>query len=153
MEITLKRFFADDNTTIGVLSDENGNFLNFILEDQYQDEKVYGETRIPAGRYEIKLRKAGRIHAKYVNRFPEFHEGMLWLQDIPNFTYIYIHTGTTDKDTLGCLLTGNGIVKHKDKLQITYGTSTQAYIPLYKKLSKAILEGEKVYINIIDADR
>ena len=34
-------------------------FLAYTLEDEYREEKVYGETRIPNGTYELGLRKVG----------------------------------------------------------------------------------------------
>ena len=40
----------------------NGLFECFTLEDEYRDLKVRGETCIPDGEYEIKLRTVGGFH-------------------------------------------------------------------------------------------
>ena len=40
-----------------------------------ENEKVYGETRIPAGTYKLKLRTEGGYHQKYSKRFPDIHRG------------------------------------------------------------------------------
>ena len=64
------------------------------------------ETCIPEGTYDIKFRKTGGFHAKYSERYKNAHYGMLHIQDVPNFTYILIHTGNTDEHTSGCLIVG-----------------------------------------------
>ena len=56
MELTHRRFKSDSNSTIGLLSIDC-MFECFVCEDEYRSVKVKGETRIPAGRYEIKLRE------------------------------------------------------------------------------------------------
>lgn len=78
----------------------------YTLEDEYQALKVKGETRIPAGVYEIKFRKKGGLHAKYNKKYPDIHRGMLHITDVPNFEHILIHTGNTDEHTAGCLIVG-----------------------------------------------
>ena len=42
-----------------------GDFTCETLEDEYREVKVEGETRIPAGTYEIKLRTEGRMNERY----------------------------------------------------------------------------------------
>ncbi len=158
MKLRLTRILATRNETIGCLYEDKDNsldFICFILEDQYRKEKVYGETRIPEGVYEIKLRTAGRLHAKYTERFRgtyrgdnPFHQGMLWLQDVPNFTWIYLHIGNDDEDTLGCPLTGSSVVNRNGTY--TVRDSTIAYIKMYGRVIDALNEGESVWIEIED---
>jgi hypothetical protein len=74
---------------------------------KHRDVKVKGETRIPAGRYQVTLRTEGGFHSKYSEKYGEMHKGMLWVRDVPGFEYILIHTGNTDEHTAGCLLVGN----------------------------------------------
>lgn len=150
MLIKLKRIVSNKNETLGmfIINDE---YECMSLEDQKQDVKVYGETRIPPGTYEIKFRREGRMHVKYSNRFPTFHQGMLHIQNIPNFEWVYIHIGNDDDDTLGCPLVGCVPNKSKDGT-ITLQNSTDAYTRLYKKVSEALLNNEKVYIEIKDLD-
>ena len=74
------------------------------------------------------------------------HKGMLWLQDVPNFTWILIHTGNTDSHTAGCLLLGEtqqDLDKGKDGF---VGGSGDAYKKMYPKVADALLSGEKVTI-------
>jgi hypothetical protein len=143
MELLVKRKSESDEWTIGELYID-GKFECYTLEDQHQDKKVMHETRIGAGRHEIKLRTEGTHHEKYTKRFPGFHKGMLWLQDVENFQWILIHIGNTDSDTSGCILVGQSYVDG-----ILYG-STAAYAILYKKVIKAFDKGERVFITILD---
>tara|TARA_B100001250_G_scaffold325513_1_gene289315 strand:+ start:264 stop:845 length:582 start_codon:yes stop_codon:yes gene_type:complete len=124
----------------------NGLFECFTLEDEYRDVKVRGETCIPDGEYEIKLRTVGGFHEKYTKRYGALHKGMLWLQDVPNFQWILIHTGNTDEHTAGCLLLGEtqqDLDKGKDGF---VGGSGDAYKKMYPKVAKELLLGNKVTI-------
>lgn len=149
MELEMDRLISDTDATVGFLRvDDKGEC--FTLEDENRAIKVMGETRIPAGRYEIKLRDAGGVNARYHLKFPDIHKGMLWLQDVPNFTWIYIHVGNIDDHTDGCILTGDSANIKLDKKSI--GHSRDAYERLYVKVAKVLLSGEKVFITINDKD-
>jgi hypothetical protein len=142
MDINIQRFDHLTDSTIGHLYLESESEC-FTLEDERREVKVMGETRIPEGSYKIKLRTKGGFHNRYKKRFPQFHKGMLELQDVPNFKYILIHCGNTDKDTAGCILVGQKVSKHD-----TLVKSKDAYISLYKKVIAAIEKGEEVVLNI-----
>lgn len=141
MQIILKRETESDEWTQGKLYVE-GEFVCWTLEDQAQEKKVMHETRIPTGTFEIKLRTFGGHHDRYSVKFPTFHKGMLWLQDVPGFTAILIHIGNDDDDSSGCILVGSNF---KDGRLIS---STVAYEKLYKKVIKAFDAGKKVFITI-----
>ena len=111
MKLEVLRFSSQNDSTLGILfdvSDGNKKFLCFTLEDEARDTKVMGETRIPAGIYELKLRKEGGYHQRYTKKFgTKFHKGMIHVQNVPNFRWILWHTGNTDEHTMGCLLLGD----------------------------------------------
>ena len=108
MELEVIRFSSGTDSTNGILIDKTNNkFLAYTLEDEYRDEKKFGETRIPEGTYKLGLRKVGGYHTKYSKRFSDIHIGMLHVLNVPNFEYILIHCGNTDEHTAGCLLTIN----------------------------------------------
>ena len=120
MEIVVDRFVADDDTTVSRVS-VDGRFVCFGLEDEFREEKLASETRIPAGTYDVRLRTEGGHDARYAQRFSDIHKGMLHVRDVPNFTWILIHCGNTDEDTDGCLLVGS---------QVKFGTSRTCSMPL-----------------------
>ena len=121
-------------------------FLAYTLEDEYREEKVYGETRIPNGTYKLGLRKVGGYHAKYSKRFSHIHIGMLHVLDVPGFEYILIHCGNTDEHTAGCLLVGDSQENNQITTDGFIGKSTQAYKRIYPRIAEAIECGEKVTI-------
>ncbi len=149
MDIKLYRYSSQSKTTLGIIHVDK-KFQCYSIEDRYRKEKVKGETRIQAGRYEIKLREFGGHYEKYVNKY-EGHEGMLWLQDVPNFEDILIHIGNDAKDTAGCLLVGSTANNNAKNKGFISG-STEAYLDLYFKVLPELKAGRKVFIGIIDLD-
>ena len=133
MDLTLERFFSDGEATIGLLF-LGGVFQCFVLEDEHRTTKVKGETRIPAGDYHIGLRNQGGMTKRYAQRYPKDHKGMLWLLDVPNFKWIYIHIGNKDDDTEGCLLVGDQCVSVPSEMRVL--SSRPAYERLYAAVVK-----------------
>ena len=109
LDVVRTQFGAD--ATNGLLFVDSV-FEAYTLEDEIRDVKVMHETAIPLGEYEIKYRTVGgwftREKARYDKKFGAgWFKGMLELQDVPNFTYVLIHSGNTDESTSACLLLGN----------------------------------------------
>lgn len=129
MQLQLVRKIFTANSTIGELS-VNGVFECFTLEDKVRPVKLKGETAIPAGTYEVAV--------TFSNKFQKF---LPLLMDVPNFDGIRIHPGNTPKDTLGCILVGQG--KGVDSIS----SSRLAFAPLFEKI-QAVVRTEKVFIEI-----
>ena len=146
MKITFIRYCDNDEATASLVF-VDGVFFSYGLEDQFQEVKVSGETRIPEGTYPITYRMVISPKTEaYRARFPWFTYH-LQLQDIPDFKYVYIHIGNTDGHTDGCLLVGDGI----DNLASGRGflsNSTSAFRRLYKMVGEAINDGEKCFVEI-----
>ena len=149
MEILVDRFVSDDDTTISRVT-VDGTFVCFGLEDEYREEKVVGETRIPAGTYQVTLRQEGGFHQRYARRFQNIHRGMLHIRDVPNFQWILIHCGNTDEHTAGCLLVGSQAITEPGGMSIT--SSTAAYRRFYPLVVDAAERGE-LSITFVDNDR
>ena len=145
MKLTVVRTQFGTDATNGLLFID-GIFECYTLEDQYQAVKVMHETCIPEGTYDIKFRKTGGFHAKYSERYKNAHYGMLHIQDVPNFTYILIHTGNSDEHTSGCLIIG----ETQQDLDISkdgfIGSSAVAYKKMYAKVAGQLLQGKDVTI-------
>ena len=150
MKLHLKRFATDGDSTIGILR-LDGQAAFFTLEDERRAVKVASETRIPAGTYQIHVRNEGGMIKRYRRRF-QWHRGMLWLQDVPGFQYIYIHVGNTDGDTAGCILVGYAANMKSIAGGMSIGQSVKAYRRLYETVYDAAEAGD-LEIIIEDHDR
>lgn len=146
MIVTLRRLFARERSTFGVLSFEGEEPCCFTLEDLQRAVKVPKETAIPTGRYELKLRTFGRLYERYRTRYSWNEPGMLWLQAVPQFTDILIHCGATDDDTHGCLLLGYRADVHRPSI----AASLDAYQRVYQRIAPRLLEGEPCAIHVVD---
>ena len=150
MKLEVLRFNSSDDFTTGLLFDVTDNvrsFLCYTLEDEARTVKQWGETRIPAGTYKLTLRAEGGFHSRYLAKFgAEFHKGMIYVNEVPNFEYILWHIGNDDDDTAGCLLVG------KTSQDNFIGSSTAAYKEIYPPIRDAILSGEEVSVKYIDYD-
>lgn len=155
MELEVLRFSSQKDSTNGILFDISGGdrkFLCYTLEDEHRDEKVSGETRVPAGTYDLVLRTVGGFHSRYSKKYGEMHKGMLWVWDVPNFEYILIHTGNTDEHTAGCLLVGDSQQTNFGSSNGFIGSSVNAYKRIYPAIAEAIEQGEKVTITYTNFD-
>ena len=149
MRVTIDRFKSDADATLSKVN-VDGQFICFGLEDEFRAEKIVNETRIPAGRYKVGVRKEGGFHQRYSEKFAEFHRGMLHILDVPGFEYILVHVGNTAEDTAGCLLVGMNASVDDGELRVT--SSTLAYQKLYPLVIDAAENGE-LEIEYIDNDR
>ena len=143
MLIKMKRFYSNENATQGVMIVDSQ--MVYTLEDEKREIKVKNETRIPAGTYQIKLRNEGGMTQRYAERFGDMHKGMLWLQNVENFEWVYIHIGNHEDQTSGCILVGN-----KADNSMTIERSADAYNLIYPVIANAIESGEVVQIEIKD---
>jgi hypothetical protein len=150
MEITLDRFGFGIDSTLGELR-LDGLHGGFTLEDERRRTKVPGETCIPTGRYEIRLRTVGELHRRYKARFPDLHRGMLWLQEVPGFQWVYVHIGNDESDTDGCPLVGRYPLALPDG-EFKVAESTPIYLDLYRRTLEAMDRGEPVYITITERE-
>jgi len=155
MELEVLRFSSQKDSTNGLLFDITGGkrrFLCYTLEDEHRDEKVFGETRVPAGTYRITLRTTGGFHGRYLKKYGQMHKGMLWVRDVPGFEYILIHTGNTDEHTAGCLIVGDSQQANFGDSDGFVGSSTQAYKRIYPMVAEVLEGGGDVTISYRDFD-
>ena len=135
MKLEVKRFMCGATCTIGELF-VDGEPECYTLEDVVRPEgapKVYGETAIPYGTYQVIITHSQR-----------FQRDMPLLVGVPDFEGIRIHPGNTAADTHGCLLVGE---THTFQ---SVNSSKLAYDKLFPKIRDAIASGEEVTITYSD---
>jgi hypothetical protein len=161
MNLLLIRDFCNGKDTLGKLFFKDINKIIryvYTLEDEYREQIVKGDTRIPAGKYEITLRKEGGVYNSYcVHKNSWIAEntkkyGLLWIRNIPGFEYILIHIGNTEKDTEGCILVGDN-ANNNSFVNGYISNSTDAYIALLTTVYSAFDKKEKITIVIVDQDK
>ena len=127
-------YFAD--CKCDTLEDPVRELLDLNGDGDFNDEgegKVYGQTAIPAGKYQVKMAMS-----------PHFKRMMPYLQDVPGFSYIMLHNGQDESHTSGCILVGENT--RPGKL-----INSRAWSDLLnKKLTEAEERGEENWIEIYD---
>lgn len=138
MELVLQRYVSDKGATTGFLT-VDGEIQCYTLEDEVRPpgEKVYGQTAIPPGRYQVVMALFER-------------KGVMLplLLNVPMFTGIFIHTGNTIADTQGCILVGDRI--GDDRCSLLY--SRAAMGDLQPLIEQALAQGDEVWITILNAE-
>lgn len=151
MELVVERKWKKEGYTIGKLFINNVFFCN-TLEDKdrgltsamsiekIKAMKVFGETAIPSGVYEVKLsyspKFANRVWGKkYNGQVPE-------VLNVKGFAGIRVHPLNTAQDSLGCIGIGkNNVVGMITNSTAYYYKLMDTYIiPALKKNEKVILE-------------
>lgn len=137
MELRLDRIFRTNEYTIGELY-VDGAYISDTLEDPVRPlpevcpntpkgiackckEKVYGDTAVPAGTYEVKL--------SYSNRFKRI---MPEIRNVPHFLGIRIHSGSNADHSEGCVLVGEWDHTKGNRLN----NSKEVFNKVYDILSK-----------------
>lgn len=136
MNLTLNRVMFSSSATLGKLY-RGSDFLCYTLEDtdrklECDGEKVYGQTAIPRGTYQVVVDWSNR-----------FNKELPRLVDVPGFEGIRIHTGNKPEDTEGCVLVGTNIINEN-----LIGNSRTAMLLLMAKLNAAYNKGEQVWLTV-----
>lgn len=150
VELLLQRMDHTNKSTYGVLFSHLQNQIAFVIEDTYREVKVQSETRIPSGCYQIKFREVwSPMTEKYRNKFSWF-SWHLELQDVPNFTYCYLHIGNSAKDSSGCGLVNKGVRLLND--EYIGIDSTSCFEEVYLYIADLLEDGVEVFIRIQDEE-
>lgn len=131
MNIELKRFHGTKGFTAGELFIDGVKVFD-TLEDEERTEKVYAETAIPVGKYEV-----------VINHSPRFKKDLPLLLNVPGFTGIRIHSGNLTSHTEGCILIGNDS-NSKDAWLGNSRAAMERFMPMLRNA----LKRDKVWIEI-----
>ena len=142
-ELLLQRRYLRDTYTIGKLSVDGEVFCD-VLEDKVRDfnkdgdlldegeQKVYGETAIPYGRYRV-----------VVDYSPKFKRDMPHILDVPHFEGIRIHAANWPTQLEGCVAVGENKVKGGLINSKVYERELTSYLKMWQK------RGEEIWITIV----
>ena len=160
MTITLKRIYCKGTFTLGALQIQTESNKEFLTKkyfcdtlephaiDWRREDKIAGKTAIPTGRYKVVL----GYSKTYKRRMP-------FLQNVPHFTGIMIHTGNSVDDTRGCILVGKAVRPQNEDTDFENPTSRATVIGrltdsritfnrLYEMIREAVKRGEEVEISL-----
>ena len=153
MELLVDRKWKKEAYTIGRLYIDGVFFCN-TLEDKdrglkqtdslatIQSKKVYGETAIPTGTYNIRMNIKSPKYS-LLSWYKNLCNGyMPRLENVPGWSGILIHPLNTPDQTLGCL----GVGKNTQVGKLTDSKNT--FAKLYKKMKSAYDKGESIKITI-----
>jgi hypothetical protein len=150
----LQRYSDNGDDTLGLMfsgEEYNLSLAGYTLEDEKRIVKVKGETRIPAGKYELKLRKVDSpLTLKYRNRFHWFTYH-IQIMEVPNFNYVYVHIGNNDEDTDACVLIGDS-TNNNMIVPGFIAKSSPAYERWYVRHRDHLEAGNQAFIEIRDED-
>ena len=141
----LRRDILTDHSTAGTLFEPDGTLVCNTLEDCDRDldpsanwklAKIYGETAIPYGTYELKM--------QFSNHFQKM---MPYFQNVVTHEGVMIHPGNSPKDSLGCVLVGDRIAD--DVVKNSQATFKDKLIPVLAKYFKG---GESVFVQVLKSD-
>jgi hypothetical protein len=132
MKIELQRTTYTENSTIGRMF-VDGVFQCYTLEDMVRPDgvKVYGETAIPPGVYDVTLTMS-----------PRFRRVLPLLLDVKNFVGVRIHPGNSARDTEGCILVGETAATD------WIGRSKVAFDKLLQRMQAELVLGKKIELTI-----
>jgi len=157
MKVVVERQESEIDWTLSTFYFD-GKEMGKGVEDEKREVKVYGETRIPNGTYDMCMRNSPNFSRSYFrddygniikakNRITkeledEFHtpHELAWVLNVPNFQYVLWHWGNTDKNTNGCYLVGSFFATIAGRKGV--GASRSKYEDIYPILWRAIKEGK-----------
>lgn len=163
LQINVERF---DKSAFYTLSKFyiNGEFAGYGIEDPVRDEKIFGETAIPAGTYTLRLTHSPKFSKEYYRdnegnlilankrkttalqrQYNAAHELVL-IDNVPNYSRVLIHWGNTTKDTHGCYLIGSGFAIDKEKKTAALFGSRKKYTQIYPTLFSELRGGTGVIV-------
>lgn len=129
--VKLHRYLATGKAVYGSLEWENDKC--YTLEHLPRVPKIIGCTGIPAGSYYMEYRYS-----------PKFGCAMAYINEVPNFRNVMIHSGNTLHDTRGCILVGDTIDTAYDKILF----SRRALSRFNKWFAPQWQQGEEILLNI-----
>ena len=138
---TISNLYVDGKFICNILEDRDRGLDDSMTVEEIKSIKVYGETAIPTGTYEIILTVSPKFKKRswarpYSGKVPR-------LVDVKGFEGVLIHPFNTPEESLGCLGPGENRVVGK----VLNSTANFNRI-MNDFILPAVEKGEKIYITI-----
>ena len=162
MNIIVNRQKSQKDWTLSTFNADDNSFKGVGVEDEKRDIKVFGETRIGAGTYELELVNSPKFSHEYCRDAngnlmlakdwnlskPEIKGIFKWkhelihVKNVANFESILWHWGNTDLDTYGCYIVGSvfGKTKGRDGVLNSRKKYTEIYPIIFRAIKKGIVK-------------
>lgn len=139
---TIGRLYVDGCYVCNTLEDRDRGLEKTQPLEYIKAHKVYAETAIPKGSYVVDMKTTSPKYAA-VPWYRALCKGkMPRLKDVPGFSAILVHPGSTALDSSGCILVG----RNTKKGRLT--ESKETFKKLYRLMEKAESKGEEILIDI-----
>ena len=137
---TISNVYVDGVKICDAIEDTDRGLTQDMSISSIQLHKIYGYTAIPSGTYKVTLNVISPKYSK-VPFYIQVCKGKVpRLLDVPGYDGVLIHTGNTEKDSLGCIIIGY----NTQKGMVTQ--SREAFKKLYSILSQA---KDDIFITIL----
>ena len=106
---TIGKLYINDEYFCDTIEDVDRGFTSETPLEEIKKNKVYGETAIPTGVYEVTMNVKSQKYSDFKRyKWAEKYDGYLpRLLDVPGFDGILIHVGNyANPDSYGCILVG-----------------------------------------------
>lgn len=159
MNIIVNRQKSQKDWTLSTFNADDNSFKGVGVEDEKRDVKVFGETRIGSGTYQLTLTNSPKFSKEYyrdengnlmlakdwslasqeVKAIFKFPHELITVNGVENFDRILWHWGNTDLDTHGCYIVGSVFGKTKGRDGVL--NSRKKYTEIYPIIFRAIKSG------------
>lgn len=152
IQLLLQRLNDNGKSTIGAIFRKDiQKVLCFSGEDEFRAVKVAKETRIPAGYYEMKIRREDTpLTIKHRDAYGPWFKYHIEICNVPGFSSIYSHAGNKDTHSDGCILNGDILYNNEATFENILATSVEATRRFYEYVYPVLDGGGKAYIEIRD---
>ena len=126
------KLYVDGVYVCDTLEDTDRGLSDIMDVEEIKKLKVYGKTAIPVGIYPVTITYS-----------PKFKKNLPLLLNVKGYEGIRIHSGNTDKDTLGCILVGQN--KQVGKVLNSRKMFDILYRELVKTKGRIIIDIQRKY--------
>lgn len=126
------KLYVDGVYVCDTLEDTDRGLDDTMDVEEIKKLKVYGKTAIPVGIYPVTITYS-----------PRFKKNLPLLLNVKGYEGIRIHSGNTDKDTLGCILVGQN--KQVGKVLNSRKMFDILYRELVKTKGRIIIDIQRKY--------